>query len=65
VVPNWVRDAGQRNPVQDQAALQNEATLRATARGVTEQQLRGAPKFAGERDLDWADAARNRAVDDY
>jgi hypothetical protein len=33
--------------------------------GVTERQLRGAPKFAEDRDRDWADAAHNRALDDY
>jgi len=33
--------------------------------GVTEDQLRGAPKYSGESDLSWGDPARNRALDEY
>ena len=33
--------------------------------GVTEKQLRSAPKFGNDREWDWADAERNRALDDY
>lgn len=28
-------------------------------------QLRGAPRFSGDRDWNWADAAGNRTLDDY
>ena len=33
--------------------------------GVTEDQLRGAPKYSGENDWNWSDTARNRALDEY
>ena len=33
--------------------------------GVTESQLRGAPKYSDETDWNWADVGRNRALDDY
>ena len=33
--------------------------------GVTEDQLRGAPKYSGENDWNWSDAACNRALDEY
>ena len=33
--------------------------------GVTEDQLRGAPKYRNESDWNWGDPTRNRALDDY
>ena len=33
--------------------------------GVTEDQLKGAPKYSKDENWDWADAARGRRVDDY
>jgi hypothetical protein len=33
--------------------------------GVTEDQLRGAPKYGRYENWDWADAARGRTVNDY
>ncbi|HTO67629.1 MAG TPA: PRC-barrel domain-containing protein [Bradyrhizobium sp.] len=33
--------------------------------GVTENQLRGAPKYHDDNDWNWSDTARNRALDDY
>jgi PRC-barrel domain len=46
-------------------SLKYDTNLGGYVTGVSEQQLRGAPKFADDRDWDWADAARSRAVDDY
>ena len=33
--------------------------------GVTENQLRGAPKYGSDRDWSWSDIARTRTVNDY
>jgi hypothetical protein len=46
-------------------SLKYDKRLGGYVTGVTEKQLRGAPKYGDERDWDWADAARNRALDDY
>jgi len=46
-------------------SLKYDTRLGGYVTGVTENQLRGAPKFNGDRDWDWADAARNRSLDDY
>jgi hypothetical protein len=46
-------------------SLKYDTRLGGYVAGVTEQQLRGAPKFGNDRDWDWADAARNRSLDDY
>jgi hypothetical protein len=46
-------------------SLKYDTRLGGYVTGVTEEQLRGAPKFSDERDWDWADAARNHAVDSY
>jgi hypothetical protein len=46
-------------------SLKYDTRLGGYVTGVTEQQLRGAPKFSDERDWNWADTAGNRAVDDY
>jgi hypothetical protein len=32
---------------------------------VTEQQLRGAPKYGNDNDWNWSDTDRTRAVNDY
>jgi hypothetical protein len=46
-------------------SLKYDTRLGGYVTGVTEKQLRGAPKFGEDRDWDWTDAARNRALDDY
>jgi hypothetical protein len=46
-------------------SLKYDKRLGGYVTGVTENQLRGAPKFGGDRDWDWADAAGNRALDGY
>jgi hypothetical protein len=46
-------------------SLKYDTRLGGYVTGVTEKQLRGAPKFGEDRDSDWTDAARNRALDDY
>ena len=46
-------------------SLKYDTHLGGYVTGVTEQQLRGAPRFSGERDWNWADRARNHAVYDY
>jgi len=46
-------------------SLKYDTRLGGYVTGITESQLRGAPKFGGDRDWDWADAARNRSLDDY
>ena len=46
-------------------SLKYDTRLGGYVTGVTEQQLRGGPKYANQMDWNWADAAGNRAVDDY
>jgi hypothetical protein len=46
-------------------SLKYDTRLGGYVTGVTEKQLRGAPKFGEDREWDWTDAARNRALDDY
>jgi hypothetical protein len=46
-------------------SLKYDTRLGGYVAGITEKQLRGAPKYGNDRDWDWADAARNRALDDY
>jgi len=46
-------------------SLKYDTRLGGYRTGVTEDQLRGAPKYRDERDWNWADVARNRALDDY
>jgi sporulation protein YlmC with PRC-barrel domain len=46
-------------------SLKYDTRLGGYVTGVTESQLRGAPKFGNDNDWSWADAARNRAVNDY
>lgn len=46
-------------------SLKYDTRLGGYRTGVTENQLRGAPKYRDESDWNWSDAARNRALDDY
>jgi hypothetical protein len=46
-------------------SLKYDTRLGGYRTGVTENQLRGAPKYRDERDWNWSDAARNRALNDY
>jgi PRC-barrel domain protein len=46
-------------------SLKYDKRLGGYVTGVTENQLRGAPRFGGDRDWNWADAAGNRSLDDY
>jgi hypothetical protein len=46
-------------------SLKYDRRLGGYVTGITEQQLRGAPKYGEDADWNWADVAGNRAVDDY
>jgi hypothetical protein len=46
-------------------SLKYDTRLGGYVTGVTESQLRGAPKYGNDNDWNWADAARNRAVNEY
>ena len=46
-------------------SLKYDTRLGGYVTGVTESQLRGAPKFGNDNDWNWADPARNRVVNDY
>lgn len=46
-------------------SLKYDTRLGGYVAGVTENQLRDAPRFGNDRDWDWGDAARNRSLDDY
>jgi hypothetical protein len=46
-------------------SLKYDTRLGGYRTGVTEQQLRGAPKYQADNDWNWSDRAGNRAVDDY
>jgi hypothetical protein len=46
-------------------SLKYDTRLGGYVTGVTEQQLRDAPKFGNDNEWNWADAARNRAVNAY
>ena len=46
-------------------SLKYDTRLGGYVTGITEQQLRGAPKYAANAEWNWADVAGNRAVDDY
>ena len=46
-------------------SLKYDTRLGGYRTGVTEAQLRGAPKYRGEDDWNWSDAAGNRALNDY
>jgi hypothetical protein len=46
-------------------SLKYDTRLGGYRTGVTEDQLRSAPKYADEGDWNWGDTARGRALDDY
>src|ERR1700748_3221662 len=46
-------------------SLKYDTRLGGYVAGVTEQQLRGAPKYSNDRDWDWTNTAGNKALDDY
>jgi hypothetical protein len=46
-------------------SLKYDTALGGYRTGVTENQLRGAPKYRDDRDWNWSDVARNRALNDY
>jgi PRC-barrel domain len=46
-------------------SLKYDTRLGGYRTGVTEDQLRSAPKYADEGDWNWGDPARGRALDDY
>lgn len=46
-------------------SLKYDTRLGGYVTGVTESQLRGAPKYSADRDWNWGDPAGNRAVNDY
>ena len=46
-------------------SLKYDTRLGGYVAGVTETQLRGAPKYGDNRDWDWANTAGNKTVDDY
>ncbi|GIQ71569.1 PRC-barrel domain-containing protein [Bradyrhizobium sp. ma5] len=46
-------------------ALKYDTRLGGYVTGVTESQLQGAPKYGSDRDWNWTDKGRTRAVDDY
>lgn len=46
-------------------SLKYDRRLGGYVTGITEQQLRGAPKYGANAEWNWADVAGNRAVDDY
>ena len=46
-------------------SLKYDTRLGGYVTGVTENQLRGAPKYGSDRDWNWADSGRTRALNDY
>ena len=46
-------------------SLKYDTNLGGYRTGITENQLRGAPKYASETDWNWADAGRTRSLNDY
>jgi PRC-barrel domain len=46
-------------------SLKYDTRLGGYVTGVTESQLRGAPKYTNDNDWNWGDTARARAVNDY
>jgi hypothetical protein len=47
------------------SSLKYDTTLGGYRTGMTESQLKGAPKFNRNTDWDWSDRSRDRAVYDY
>jgi sporulation protein YlmC with PRC-barrel domain len=46
-------------------SLKYDTRLGGYVTGVTESQLRGAPRYTNDNEWNWGDAARARAVNDY
>ncbi|MEN3289004.1 MAG: hypothetical protein V7634_3304 [Bradyrhizobium sp.] len=46
-------------------SLKYDTRLGGYVTGITENQLRGAPKYGEDREWNWGDPGSNRAVDDY
>jgi hypothetical protein len=46
-------------------SLKYDTRLGGYRTGITEDQLRGAPKYSDDSDWNWNDAAGNRGLDDY
>jgi hypothetical protein len=46
-------------------SLKYDTRLGGYVTGVTESQLRDAPRYGNDNDWNWGDPARNRAVNDY
>jgi hypothetical protein len=46
-------------------SLKYDTELGGYITGITERQLQGAPKYGDDADWNWADVARNRALNDY
>jgi hypothetical protein len=46
-------------------SLKYDTNLGGYVTGITEQQLRGAPKYGNDNEWNWGDMARTRAVNDY
>ncbi len=46
-------------------SLKYDTGLGGYVTGITEQQLRGAPKYGNDNEWNWGDMARTRAVNDY
>jgi hypothetical protein len=46
-------------------SLKYDTRLGGYRTGITEDQLRGAPRYRGESDWNWNDVAGNRSVNDY
>lgn len=46
-------------------SLKYDTELGGYITGITEQQLRGAPKYSDDNGWNWGDVAGNRALDDY
>ena len=47
------------------ASLTYDTSLGGYRTAVTEQQLKGAPKYASDSDWSWGDSTRTRGVNDY
>jgi hypothetical protein len=47
------------------ASLKYDTNLRGYRTAVTEDQLKGAPKYASDADWSWTDPIRSRGVNDY
>jgi len=46
-------------------SLKYDTNLGGYITGITEAQLKGAPKYANDDAWNWSDGARSRAIDDY